>query len=217
MSVPTLTIPESAFDSSMYSGNPARSKSQLLMYLLKLTNRSSFALVIIYLVGYFAIKPLMETNISRRLEYLDAVRGKLRDFYLKAITKVSHIPIVAIKRNGKLYADEIVQTNESKEESDKLSQDKLCKSLHKLSILLNEGIKSYSTTQLANYKSINYAIKDFQNKSDLVYFNQSELFVLDSNIKSPVVSGATMRKKDIAVETKNEIRSIKGLYMSGQA
>ncbi|RCK54941.1 hypothetical protein Cantr_04461 [Candida viswanathii] len=216
MSVPILTIPESAFDPTMYGGNPLRSKSQLLIYLMKLTNRSSFALVLIYLIGYFAIRPLMETNIARRLEYLDAVRGKLRDFYLRAITKVQHIPIVAIKRNGKLYADEIVQTNESKEDNDKLSQDKLCKSLHKLSILLNEGVKSYSTTQLSNYSSINYAIKDFQNKSDLVYFNQSELFVLD-NDATPLVSGTTIRKKDIAVETKNEIRSIKGLYMSGHA
>lgn len=67
------------------------------------------------------------------------------------------------------------------------------------------GSRVTLTTQLANYKSINYAIKDFQNKSDLVYFNQSELFVLDSNIKSPVVSGATMRKKDIAVETKTRL------------
>lgn len=217
MSVPILTIPESAFDPTLYGGNTVRSKSQLLIYLVKLTNRSSFAMVLIYLIGYFAIRPLMETNISRRLEYLDTVRGKLRDFYLKAITKVLYIPIVAIKRNGKFYADEIVQTNESKQENDKLVQDKLCNSLQKLSILLNEGVKSYSATELSHYKSINYAIKDFQNKSDLVYFNQAELFVLDNNIRSPVVSGATMRKKDIAVETKNEIRSIKGLYMSGQA
>ena len=85
----------------------------------------------------------------------------------------------------------------------------------KLSILLTEGIRSYSTSELSNYKSINYSIKDLQNKSDLVYFNQNDLFVLDNIVT--VTSGTTMKKKDLAVETRNEIRSIKGLYMSGQA
>ena len=230
MSVPILTIPESSFDPASYNNlKNSKSKSQILLYIIKLTQRSSIGLILFYLIGLLIIKPLMELNVTRRKDFLDYIRGKLRDFYLKSITKVQYIPIVAIKnkQNGKLYSDAIIQTennqlsnnnsnnNNNSCNGDRLGQNELYKKLTKLSILLTEGIRSYSTSELSNYKSINYSIKDLQNKSDLVYFNQNDLFVLDNIVT--VTSGTTMKKKDLAVETRNEIRSIKGLYMSGQA
>lgn len=244
MSVPILTIPESSFDPASYNNlntanitnSKSKSQSQILLYIIKLTRRSSIGLILFYILGLFIIKPLMELNVTRRKDYLDYIRGKLRDFYLKSITKVQYIPIVAIKnkQTGKLYSDAIIQTDNNNnnksstnstggdDSDDRLGQNQLYKKLTKLSLLLTEGIRNYSTIELSNYKSINYSIKDLQNKSDLVYFNQNDLFVMDNGgggggVSSIMTtSGNTMKKKDLAVETKNEIRSIKGLYMSGQ-
>lgn len=245
MSVPILTIPESSFDPASYnnlntanitkSKSKSKSQSQILLYIIKLTRRSSIGLILFYILGLFIIKPLMELNVTRRKDYLDYIRGKLRDFYLKSITKVQYIPIVAIKnkQTGKLYSDAIIQTDNNNnnnksstnstgddDSDDRLGQNQLYKKLTKLSLLLTEGIRNYSTIELSNYKSINYSIKDLQNKSDLVYFNQNDLFVMDNGgggVSSIMTtSGNTIKKKDLAVETKNEIRSIKGLYMSGQ-
>lgn len=246
MSVPILTIPESSFDPASYnnlntanitkSKSKSKSQSQILLYIIKLTRRSSIGLILFYILGLFIIKPLMELNVTRRKDYLDYIRGKLRDFYLKSITKVQYIPIVAIKnkQTGKLYSDAIIQTDNNNnnnksstnstgddDSDDRLGQNQLYKKLTKLSLLLTEGIRNYSTIELSNYKSINYSIKDLQNKSDLVYFNQNDLFVMDNGGGGGVssimtTSGNTMKKKDLAVEIKNEIRSIKGLYMSGQ-
>lgn len=244
MSVPILTIPESSFDPASYNNlntanitnSKSKSQSQILLYIIKLTRRSSIGLILFYILGLFIIKPLMELNVTRRKDYLDYIRGKLRDFYLKSITKVQYIPIVAIKnkQTGKLYSDAIIQTDNNNnnksstnstggdDSDDRLGQNQLYKKLTKLSLLLTEGIRNYSTIELSNYKSINYSIKDLQNKSDLVYFNQNDLFVMDNGgggggVSSIMTtSGNTMKKKDLAVEIKNEIRSIKGLYMSGQ-
>lgn len=240
MSVPILTIPESSFDPASYNNlntanitkSKSKSQSQILLYIIKLTRRSSIGLILFYILGLFIIKPLMELNVTRRKDYLDYIRGKLRDFYLKSITKVQYIPIVAIKnkQTGKLYSDAIIQTDNNNnnklstnstggdDSDDRLGQNQLYKKLTKLSLLLTEGIRNYSTIELSNYKSINYSIKDLQNKSDLVYFNQNDLFVMDNGsgggggVSSIMTtSGNTMKKKDLAVETKNEIRSIKGL------
>lgn len=248
MSVPILTIPESSFDPASYnnlntanitkSKSKSKSQSQILLYIIKLTRRSSIGLILFYILGLFIIKPLMELSVTRRKDYLDYIRGKLRDFYLKSITKVQYIPIVAIKnkQTGKLYSDAIIQTDNNNnnklstnstgddDSDDRLGQNQLYKKLTKLSLLLTEGIRNYSTIELSNYKSINYSIKDLQNKSDLVYFNQNDLFVMDNGgggggggaSSIMTTSGNTMKKKDLAVEIKNEIRSIKGLYMSGQ-
>ncbi|KAI5952505.1 hypothetical protein KGF54_003372 [Candida jiufengensis] len=215
-SVPILTIPESSFDPSVYNLRNPNSKSQLLIYLIKLTHGASLSLIITYAIGLFILKPLLETKNERRLELLECIRNNLRDFYLKAITKISYIPIVAIRRSNKLYSDAICQTESSskdKELNDKLSQTELHLKLKKMSILLNENVRTYKMQDMSNYKSINYAIKDLQNKSDLVYFDDTEVFMIDNGYDK---LGNKIKRKNIVVDTKNEIRSIKGLYMSGQ-
>ncbi|KAI5965133.1 uncharacterized protein KGF55_001353 [Candida pseudojiufengensis] len=214
-SVPILTIPESSFDPSVYNLRSPRSKSELLIYLIKLTHGASLSLIITYAIGLFILKPLLETRNIRRLDLLECIRTNLRDLYLKTITKISYIPIVAIRRNGKLYSDAIIQTESSNnvEEEDKLGQTQLHLKLKKMSNLLNENVRTYKMSDLTNYKSVNFAIKDLQNKSDLVYFDDNEIFMLDLGIDE---FGKKVKKRNIVVDTKNEIRSIKGLYMSGQ-
>lgn len=217
--VPKLTIPESAYDPSTYNLRSTKPKSGLLVYLIRLTNGGSLALIVSYLVGFFIVKPLLETSNSRRLEFLECMRLNLRNIYLKMITKVSYIPIVAIKRNGKLHADAIIQTESQPEKQntveDRLLQGELHQKMVKMSSLLNTYVKHWSMEDFTNYKGVNFAIKDLQNKSDLVYFDDQEFFTLDTGLEAGPSGGKT-KKRNIVVDTKNEVRSIKGLYMSGQ-
>ncbi|CAK7891509.1 hypothetical protein CAAN1_01S05512 [[Candida] anglica] len=214
--VPILTIPETAFDPSGFHSNNAR-RSRLLGFLIKLTNGSAILLTLIYLIGIFGLKPLLELTANRRLEVLELFRAKLRDCYLNLIGKVSYIPIVAINKNdgsGKLYADAITQTidlngNDNDEENDKLSQNKLANKLNQLSEKLNQ-CTSYSVSEIPHYKTIRYCVKEFQNKADMIYFNNREFFTVDTE----GINGK--RKKNLTLEMKNEIRSIKGMYISGK-
>ena len=230
MSVPILTIPESSFDPASYnnlntanitkSKSKSKSQSQILLYIIKLTRRSSIGLILFYILGLFIIKPLMELNVTRRKDYLDYIRGKLRDFYLKSITKVQYIPIVAIKINKlgnyilmplfKLIIIIIINYQQIvlvmmivMIDWVKINYIKI----DKIITLLTEGIRNYSTIELSNYKSINYSIKDLQNKSDLVYFNQNDLFVMDNGGGGGVssimtTSGNTMKRKILLLKLK---------------
>ena len=123
MSVPILTIPESSFDPASYnnlntanitkSKSKSKSQSQILLYIIKLTRRSSIGLILFYILGLFIIKPLMELNVTRRKDYLDYIRGKLRDFILNQLLKFNIFLLLPlkIKQTGKLYSDAIIQTD----------------------------------------------------------------------------------------------------------
>ncbi|CAI5758051.1 unnamed protein product [Candida verbasci] len=217
--IPIVTIPESSYNPSSY--NTIKTKSQLIIYLTKLTHGSSIFLILFYLIGYFAIKPLLEITITRRLELLETTRLNLRDCYIKLISKVNYIPIIKINKNGKIISDEIIQTDDNnknnKYKDDENNNDEIYLKLKRLSNLLSTNIRSYDAGEFLNFKSIKYSIKDFQNKSDLIYFNEDELFTVESNSKIDDKNIQGIKKKNISIETKNEIRSIKGLFMSGQA
>lgn len=216
MAVPILTIPESAYDPASY--NPGiRPKSQLLQYLLRLTHGSASLLVLGYLVGYFILKPLMELTTNQRLDYLEACRGKLRDLYLNVVNRVNYIPIVAINKNdgsGKLYADSVCQTEDLKKPQDEEGQETLgLQSVHARLTKLADTLKqchSYQASEIPHYKVVDFLLKDFQQKTDMVYFNQRELFEVEGEKNSK--EGA----RNLARDVKNNIRSIKGMYMSGQ-
>lgn len=214
MAVPILTIPEGAFDPSAYSASPHnKKKSQLLQYLLRLTNGSATLLVLAYIIGLFALKPLLELTATRRLDFLEKCRGKLRDLYLNAIGRVNYIPIVAINKHdgsGKLYADAICQTDDLKDDQDigSLGQDAILTKLQKLSALIEKCL-GFLVKDMDHYRVIDFALKDLQQKTDLTIFNQRELFSGNS-------TGPKTTKKNLALDVKNEIRGIKGMYMSGQ-
>ncbi|KAK6199485.1 uncharacterized protein RJT21DRAFT_121817 [Scheffersomyces amazonensis] len=255
-SIPMLTIPEGAYDPNGFTS--IRRKSQLVQYLIRLTNGSSIGLILAYAIGMFVIKPLLETTATRRLQVWESYRKKLMDFYLSLITKVSYIPIVAKKKDNdkRLYNDMVIQTddsyldksryksekekNEELEANDKLYQLKLHNRLKKLNVALN-NIDTYSVQKLSNFKSASFAIKDFQNKTDLVYFTHSNYFTDDSDTSNSINTNTNttkdstntnttkdsdnkdseskknfsgVRRKNLATETKNEIRSIKGSLMT---
>lgn len=214
MSVPILTIPESAFDPNAYTAG-RRQQTKLIRYLLSLTRGSAGLLVLAYLVGLFGIKPLMELATSQRLDFLEACRGKLRDLYLNVIGRVNYIPIVAINKNdgsGKRYADAVCQTedlNAKEPQPEALGLEAVQAKLTKLSDVLRQ-CDSYESTKLPHYKVMDFLLKDFRQKTDMVYFNQRELFDKKKEANSKE------KAKNLAQEVKTNIRLIKGMYMSGQ-
>lgn len=228
MSVPILTIPESAYDVSAYlASGQTRKRSQLLVYLIKLTHNSAIALTLAYLIGYFGLKPLLERTAAARLDLLEFYRGKLRDCYLKLVEKVTYIPIVAINKHdgsGKLYADAVCQTpqshlsknmkleqelEEERDKTDRLRQERL---LSKLQQMLGRLLdcEAYQVGEMPHYKLVRNTVKEFQGKADLDLFD--DIFIGQVENKS----NGTFRRRNYILEVTNEIRSIKGLYMTGQ-
>lgn len=232
MSVPIVTIPEQAWDAASSYGVLPKGRSRLVVYLTRLLRGSGLAVALIYVMGLFVIKPLLDTTAHRRLEVLEKYRTNLVNLYLKAITRVSHIPIVSFDRkNGKRYADAVVQTTDSwldrvnkklpddgpvddleLDRTDKLRQNLLVERLNKLSDRLGQ-CRGYLIQEIPHYKLASMSIKNFQNKADLEYFNSSEFFSYKLADKG---DSERTRTRDIATETKNEIRGIKGLFMLGQ-
>lgn len=226
--VPVLTIPESAFDPSQYARGH-RKQSNLVLYLLKLTRGSALLLTVAYLLGVLWLKPVLEITAQRRYEYLEHFRHKMRDCYLGLIGKVSHIPIVAINRgDGKLYADAIVQTDDSylditRErteeeksqeilEKDILAQGRISTKLGELSLRLKD-CTAYLIGEIPHYKTVNFTLKELQNKIDLVYLNTEEPFCY----RFIEQAGRPQRKKNMISEIRDDVRGIKGLFMSGKA
>lgn len=234
MLVPVLTIPELAWDAGAYAAIPV-AKPALLVYLVRLTRGAGLGLLAAYLIGLLVLKPLLEKTAERRLEVLEVYRHKLMNLYLKMIGMVSYIPIVLFDRaNGKRYADAVVQTLDSYldrlakklpderlvqeleehelDVTDKVRQNQLVLRMQKLSETLNK-CKGYSVLLIPHYLLATMLIKDFQTKADLKLFNLNEFFT----VQVPGDSSLSGRTRDIATETKNEVRSIKGLFMLGQA
>lgn len=218
MSVPILTIPESAFDPSKYVA--IRTQNNLVKYLLRLVRVSSVFLVLAYLVGTFGVRPLLETTILQRLDFLENCRGKLRDLYLNVIGRVNYIPIVAIHKkdgSGKLCADAVCQTEDSvlgeaEDSTDSaLGMNSVLCGLSQLSESLSK-CTGFKTSHLPHFRVVDYCLKDFRQKTDMLYFNQRTLF-------SGPTHGLESKKdaKNTSQEVKTEIRTIKGLYMSGMA
>lgn len=218
MSIARITIPESAFDPSSYNlQSNGRRKAGTLQFLLRLTRGSAVALIVAYVGGILAIRPLMATATLQRLDFLESCREKLRDLYLNSITRVKTIPIVAFERSssspGKIYVDSICQTDdlsaalEAEHPTDCLGQDMVADKLSLLRDSLSR-VSAYLSRNIPYYNVVDFTIKDLRQKSDLVYFNQHELFA----------SPATARKKtaNVALDVKNNIRGIKGMFMSGQ-
>lgn len=218
MSVPRLTIPESAFDPAAFlSILAARRRTSLFQFLLKLTNGSAAFLVLAYVIGLVGLKPLIETTAFRRLDYLEHYRNKLRDLYLNIINRVNHVPIIGLHHDGsgKIYAEAVCQTDLSQANDHKgnkineLGLANLAEKLRDLQSVLSRCL-SFSLDQMPHYRLADFALKDFQLKTDMTFFSHKELFT-----KNFVADGKP-RLKHVAQEAKGEIRSIKGLYMSGQ-
>lgn len=195
--VSKFTIPETAFDPSIYTTR----KSSLLRYLINLTNTSALSLVLIYLISYLGIKPLLDLTSSRRLDLLEKCRHKLRDIYLAIIGHVDHIPITGFNKNGVVVCDAILQTDTAKDPKDKLGQFEVLTKLKKLDQTLR-NCTSYTVGEIPHYKLVRSEVKSFQGDIDIKLFNYDDLY--------------KVKDRNLVVDIRNDIRSLKGSYMRGK-
>lgn len=225
--VQKLTIPETAFDPEAFTSHHKR--TSLFKFLLRLTHGSGILLTVIYIVSYFGIKPLIETATDRKLQIFDKYRHTLRDLYLRIISKVDYIPIVGVSKTNdgiiKVKVDTITQTetsylnrtielsNEDKLEQlnsiDKLNQIKLVAKLTKLNDSLSK-CTSYNIGEIPHYKKTRDEVQAFQKLVDTQIFNYDDLYTVT------YAQDGTEKLKNLVIDTKNDIRSIKGLYLTGQ-
>lgn len=179
-------------------------------------------------MGYLAIRPLLELTTTRRVELLDKYRHRATDVYLRLVSKVDYIPIIGYKdrnNHSKVIVDQIVQTTKTTFTEDKLSDEdkldalnkhdklghtKMQQKLAKLNSLMNE-CTSYRAKDMHHYSQIRDQLKRFQNDVDTNLFNYDTLYSVSTKVDDEE------RKRDLVVDTRNEIRGIKGLYMSGKA
>lgn len=217
MSVPRITIPETAFDPAWYNLDCRRSRSSTLLFLLQLTRGSAIGVVIAYFVGILVIRPLWATAAMQRLDFLEDCRNRLRDLYLNTICRVKVIPTVGFDKNsgsGKVYLDAICQTDDLKADAEKvdptetLGQTAVADKMSQLNDSLRK-ITVYLSQNIPHFNVMNFSINDLLQKTDLMYFNQRELFAAPAT---------TPRKTaNVAQDVKTNIRSIKGIFMSGKA
>ncbi|GEQ70394.1 hypothetical protein JCM33374_g4071 [Metschnikowia sp. JCM 33374] len=220
MTVPILTIPESAFNPGAYTTSQKARHSGLLRFIVSLCRTSSAALIAAYIVGILVLRPLMATSVAQRTEFLESCRAHLRDLYLKVIRRVEYIPIVSIERARggqprKIYADSVCQTEDlqqrTKAQPDEktLGQDLVAEKLHGLVETLRQ-CRGHVTGGVDHVKVVDFSLKDLRQKSDFVYFDQTKLF----NDPAPA---ASKKPTNLAREVKQSIRGIKGMFMSGRA
>ena len=232
--VPITTLPESPYNPLKYDLGFLARRSPLLAYLLTITHGSATGLVVAYILGYFLFSPLLEKTASRRYDYLELFRGRLRDFYLNLAGRVRYVPQVAINKNdgsGKLYADAICQTEEShmrsqygsedseeEDQNDKLSQAKLLSRLGELTNRLRE-CEAIQSIEVPHFTMTKNSVRELQEKTNSSYLS-SEIYEGDdstttttttTNTTTPKTNRATMQST-----IKEQVRSIKGLFMTGQ-
>ncbi|OBA21448.1 hypothetical protein METBIDRAFT_11961 [Metschnikowia bicuspidata var. bicuspidata NRRL YB-4993] len=219
MSVPILTIPESAFSAAARLPALRARRSQLLVYMLSLTRASALALVAAYLVGFLAARPLMASAVDQRIEFLEACRARLRGLYLAVIGKVDHIPIIGIERAAgqtrRIYADSVCQTEDlarAQQAAGARAGLGLAAVLAQLRLLGDRlgGCRGYLALETELCRAIGFSLKDLRLRAELVHFDANKLFVEPG----PVVS---RKPRHMAREVKQGIRTIKGMFMSGRA
>lgn len=153
----------------------------------------------------------------QRLDYLEECRTKLRDLYLNVICRVKNIPMIRFDKSsgeGKVLVDAICQTEgldaqaEAADPVDTLGQDVVVDKLGKLNDALRR-VSAYLSQNVPHFNVVNFTLKDLRQKSDLVMFNQNEIFAAPPS--------AARKTANVAQDVKNDIRNIKGMFMSGQA
>lgn len=214
MSVPRITIPESAFDPAVYHLS-GRLRARTLLYVLRLTRGSVFGAVVAYLVGLLLLRPLMAATTLQRLDFLETCRARLRDLYLGAVSRVRVIPVIGFTRGDgekrRVYVDAMCQTDDANKDADMLTDTlglgAVAERLAQLCSTLSR-VGAYLAQNVPHYNIVNFALRDLRQKADLVLFNQQEPFTAPPEVPR--------RTANVAMDVTTSVRSIKGMFMSGK-
>lgn len=169
-----------------------------LKYITSLLYRSGTGLSILYAILLLVVQPLLEIQFERRNDMatyaLDRARQLLRSLG-------TELPTVAVKRGDRLYSDASIQTQE---EPDKL---KITDKVNDKLVKLKDCIEHYkdNCVSINEINPVQFQVKKFQSRIDA--YNSVQLFKGFER---------SMAGKSAGVDMKNDIRTIKGWYLTGQ-
>lgn len=187
-----------------------------LIYITKLLYRSATGLSLVYIVLLLVVQPLLEIQYDRRMELLSSTLDRAQKV-LKLLNKVQPLPPVAVKRGDKYYSDANVQTLEDEkiryrnstyvtfeDEAEKHGTgDKVQDNL----IRLRDCIEHYNKycVDLSVISPTNFQVKRFQNRVEA--YKTHQLFKPDAK---------SLSSKSATSDIRQQIRTIKGWYLTGQ-
>lgn len=181
-----------------------------LKFVTSLLYGSGTTLSLVYVLLILIIQPLLEVQYERRIDFASAVLKRSREL-LRSMNKTTNLPPVAIKRGEKFYSDAQVQTDEVstrksivyfEDEVDSEGSNVLNDRLSKLKNKLQNYNQHHST--MDELSPLTFQIKKFQGRIDA--YAQANLFR---------IRGRPMNETSTN-QLKQEIRSIKGLFLTGQ-
>ncbi|KAH3675104.1 hypothetical protein WICPIJ_009360 [Wickerhamomyces pijperi] len=194
-----------------------------LQYITSLLHKSGTGLSLVYFLLLLIIQPLLEMQYERRINFSEHVLKKARYVLGLLVEKNKGLPSVCYKIGNKLYSDAQVQTDASESEqktlsfyNDIYSTEAYLSSESKNIVndklrLLKSTIEDYNKVadDVSEVNATLFQVKKFQGRID--NYSNLQLF---KNLKqqTPGVS----RFESDAKALKNEIRVVKGWYLTGQ-
>lgn len=201
-----------------------------LKYITSLLYKSGSGISLVYFLLLLIIQPLLEIQYERRLDFSDNVLQKARKILKLLTDKNKDLPSVCYRIGNRLYSDAQVQTEFNSEEESKDYTPRKAITFHN-DIYSTETYKTSESKNIINDKlrllkstiedynkaaddipEVNatlFQVKKFQGRID--HYSTLQLF---KNLKqqTPGIS----RFESDAKGLKNEIRTIKGWYLTGQ-
>lgn len=200
-----ITFPEELPDSKRIITVPPA-----LKYITSLLYGSGTALSFVYILLILIIQPLLEVQYARRNDLAGFVLKRAREI-LVTLSKDAKLPPVAIKRGGKFYSDAQIQTDQVNtrtssvyfEDEKPENENVLNERLKSLKLALLDYNRYYAHVDELN--PLTFQIKKFQGRIDA--YSQANLLR---------IRGQSMNDQMSTTKLKQEIRSIKGLFLTGQ-
>lgn len=166
-----------------------------LRYISRLLYHSGCALSLLYVL-LLLVQPLLDLQYSRRNDLVGSALSRVQAL-LKTLGTYCELPPVAVKRDSKYYSDAQVQTATTvfNTPAESRLRDKLNS--------LKDCVEHYRDhcTQIHEIAPLNFQLRNFQSRIDL--YSNTELF-------------KRARGKSVTPEFKQDIRTIKGWYLTGQ-
>lgn len=223
MNVQELTFPEEEF---IVTKNqlPKVQIPPALKFITSLLYKSGAGLTIAYFLSIFIIQPLLEIQYERRNEFIAYVLHRARRL-LNTLSLKRNLPVVAIRRGDKLYSDASVQTIDSKEQKKEKElelrnslkygvtfEDQVDGDVNKKNLIKNELLKLKDSLidynkDCCSLNEINpfiFQLKKFQ--GNIEAYRHANIFK----------TGRHMAGTSSGTAIKNDIRTIKGWYLTGQ-
>lgn len=181
-----------------------------LKYITSLLYGSGAGLSVLHILLIFVVQPLLEVQYERRNELASFILRKAREV-LVLMNKSAKLPPVAIKRGDKYYSDAQVQTEEVNTKKsfvyfeDEVEKERKNKVNDRM-VSLRNTLQDYNRyhAQIDELNPLTFQVKKFQGRIDA--YSQANLLRIRGQTQNDTTTN----------QLKKEIRSIKGLFLTGQ-